>query len=109
MVVCPAGCGIMVTLYHSLFYFFSVISPYLPDVKGSLYQFYVFSRGNYSICNCRFIMSMGGSEFKIFLHHHLKLKPQDIFLISGLISFLTHWLFKTMLSNFHFLNFLVVL
>lgn len=36
-----------------------------------------FLRGIYSICNCRFSVSVGGSEFRIFIHHHLELSSNN--------------------------------
>lgn len=41
----------------------------LPNVMGSL-PVLVFFRGNYSIYICSFSVSMGGGEFRIFLHCH---------------------------------------
>ena len=31
-----------------------------------------FSEENYSICSCKFVVSMGGGEFMVFLHCHLE-------------------------------------
>lgn len=43
-------------------------------------SFQVFFRGKWSICNCSFGVSLGGGEFRIFLHCHLGSLPHMIFL-----------------------------
>lgn len=38
-------------------------------------SFQVFFQGNYSICSCKFMVFVGGGEFRVFLGHHLKSSP----------------------------------
>lgn len=35
----------------------------------------VFFSGNFSICSCGFVVSVGGGEFRILPYHHLELSP----------------------------------
>lgn len=55
---------------------FDVVSLSLPWCAGfAQLVFRVFSRGNCSICSCRFSVSLGGGELRIFLRHHLEVEP----------------------------------
>lgn len=45
-------------------------------------------RGNFSICSCRFDMSVGGSQLKILLHCH----PE--------VELLRHEVLKALLCNY---------
>lgn len=46
--------------------------PFLFDIEGALLCLF---RRNCSIYSCRFLASLGGGEFKVFLHYHLGLPP----------------------------------
>lgn len=49
-------------------------------VEACSFYFQVPFRRNYSICSCRFVISMGGDEFRILLCHHLELSsPKHFF------------------------------
>ena len=48
-----------------------------PMCRNHLASFWVFFRGNFSICSCRFGVFMGGGEFRIFLCCHLELEPNS--------------------------------
>ena len=37
-----------------------------------------FSEKNYSICRCKFLMSVGGGKFRMFPHYHVELFPSPI-------------------------------
>lgn len=47
---------------------------------GAQLVFRSFSKGIYSICNCRFSVSVGRGEFRIFLHHHLEPSSNNSFI-----------------------------
>ena len=52
--------------------------PHLPVSISCSASFQFFFRGNCSIYNCRFAVSMGRWEFRIFPCHHFELPPNKI-------------------------------
>lgn len=50
------------------------------DAVQLIFRFFFI--GNFSICSCRFVVSVGGSDFNIFLYHHLELLPWLLSVIS---------------------------
>lgn len=46
--------------------------PSTLSCRDYISSFQVPFRGNYSVCNCVLIVSIGGGEFRIFLQHHLE-------------------------------------
>ena len=50
-------------------------------------SFHVPFRRNYSICSCWFVVSVGGGEFGIFLHHHLEPSLSYFYFCSFLSTF----------------------
>lgn len=67
---CPLGCGF----------------PLICTVRrGHSARFWLFFRGNCSMCSCRLNVSVGGKAFRIFLCHPLELELDFLVL---LISFL---------------------
>ena len=84
-----AGMGFMVKLGLRLSYCFAVaffsFSAYEGDAQ---LVFKIFFRGNYPIFSYIFCGSVGGGEFRIFLHHCLKLLPLLILFKKLLLWFL---------------------
>ena len=74
---CVLEVGFMVRLSQSFLFTSMWFISHLPNVKGLLCQFLggFFFRGNCSVSSCRFYVSMGGAEFRIFLHHLLDPEP----------------------------------
>ena len=61
---------------------------WIKDKRSYSDSFQIFFRGNYFVCSCRFVVSVGGGKFKIFLCSHLGLPFHvNIFRVSGVQLF----------------------
>lgn len=60
-------CGFPLASLCLCFSFLPQQCPFIHCCGGSVHSLL---RGNYSICSCRFVVPMGGSEFRILRHCH---------------------------------------
>ena len=70
--------GFLVRPHLCLFYLSDVVL--LSWWRSHSASFQVFFTINWSMCSCRFGVSVGRGEFRILLHHHLEPNPSRIWL-----------------------------